>query len=230
MTAQKLIVAHRGVRVAGHTNTLEAFDRAIRLGADMLEFDVRRTGDLEAVVHHDDEIGGRKLAEMDVAEAVRCSAAHGFRMPTLEEVLALTGGRVRLDVELKEGGYEADVLDLIFEARFRVADFVVTSFDEATLARVRDAAPGVRIGLLVDADGRTGVLERFEASGADFLAPHHSIVDDGLLRAAGESAVELLPWTVNESAKIVRLLRERSVSGVITDEPAAALRLRGASR
>ncbi len=230
MTAQKLIVAHRGVRVGGHTNTLEAFDRAIRLGADMLEFDVRRTADREAVVHHDEEIGGRRLAEIDVAEAVRCSAARGFEMPTLERVLALTSGRVRLDVELKEGGYESMVLDLIFTARFRVADFVITSFDAPTLGRVRDAAPGVRIGLLVDADGRAGLLERFRASGADFLAPHHAIVDDALLRAAGEAPVELLPWTVNEPDQIERLLRERSVSGVITDEPGAALRLRRASR
>jgi len=228
MTIRKLIVAHRGVRVGGHTNTLAAFERAIRLGADMLEFDVRRTGDLEMVVHHDDRIGSRLLSEMDLAGAVDEAAGRGYRLPTLRDLLVLASGRVLLDVELKEGGYEAQVLDLIVESRFRVSDFVVTSFDPETLARVARVSPGVRTGFLIDADGGRGAYTAFEASGADFLAPHYTIVDDALLDRAAVAAVELLPWTVNTPVDIRRLLGQPAVAGVITDEAAEGMRLRRA--
>jgi glycerophosphoryl diester phosphodiesterase len=228
MTNRKLIVAHRGARVDGHTNTLDAFDWAIRLGADMLEFDVRRTGDLEMVVHHDDRIGARPLSEMDLAGAVREAAGRGFCLPTLRDLLVLASGRIMLDVELKEGGYEEQVLRLIVESRFRISDFVVTSFDPETLARVTFLSPGVRTGLLIDADGGRGAYAAFEASGADFLAPHYTIVDEDLLERAARAAVGLLPWTVNAPGDIRRLLGQSSVAGVITDDAAEGIRLRRA--
>ena len=228
MTIRKLIVAHRGARVDGHTNPLDAFERAIRLGADMLEFDVRRTGDLEMVVHHDDRIGARLLSATDLAGAVDEAAGCGYRLPTLRDLLALASGRVLLDVELKDGGYEEQVLRLIFASRFRVSDFVVTSFDPETLARITRLSPGVRTGLLIDADGGRGAYAAFEASGADFLAPHYTIVDEDLLERAARAAVDLLPWTVNAPGDIRRLLGESSVAGVITDEAAEGMRLRRA--
>ena len=40
---KKLVIAHRGVSSMARENTLEAFQKAIDLRADMIEFDVRRT-------------------------------------------------------------------------------------------------------------------------------------------------------------------------------------------
>jgi glycerophosphoryl diester phosphodiesterase len=59
-----LIIAHRGVTSPARENTLEAFRKAIELGADMIEFDVRRTKDLRVVVHHDPGISGVPLDRM----------------------------------------------------------------------------------------------------------------------------------------------------------------------
>jgi glycerophosphoryl diester phosphodiesterase len=230
MTSRQLIVAHRGVRIAGHANTLDAFERAIRLGADMLEFDVRRTGDGQIVIHHDDAIGGRPLASMDFAAARHAAAACGYRLPALEELLRLAAGRVRLDVELKEGAYEHAVLDLIAASRVPPHDFVVTSFDADTLARVRGVSPEVRTGLLLDADQRQDAFERFERSGAEFLAPHYAMLDDDtVLRRANDGGVGVLPWTVNEPECLVRLMRHPAVIGVITDQLVDGLKLRAQS-
>ena len=40
---KKLVIAHRGASSMARENTLEAFQKAIDLRADMIEFDVRRT-------------------------------------------------------------------------------------------------------------------------------------------------------------------------------------------
>jgi glycerophosphoryl diester phosphodiesterase len=47
------VVAHRGASAHAPENTLAAFEDALRLGVDALEFDVRVTADGVPVVHHD---------------------------------------------------------------------------------------------------------------------------------------------------------------------------------
>lgn len=227
MRSRKLIVAHRGAGSAPG-NTLAAFEAAIRLGADMIEFDVRRTGDDELVVLHDETLGGQSVATLPFVEVLRLGSPPGHHVPRLVELLDAVRGRTRLDVELKEGGYEGRVLDMIFSRGVRPADFVVTSFEIGVIKSVKHARPDVRAGLLVDEVTPERALEMFGESGADFLGPDCQIIDDGMLERAGAAAVDLLPWTVNEPADIRRLLHAPAVIGVITDCTPEALQIRDA--
>ncbi|HEY5402272.1 MAG TPA: glycerophosphodiester phosphodiesterase family protein, partial [Pyrinomonadaceae bacterium] len=57
-----LIIGHRGASAVTPENTLGAFRKAIEVGADGIEFDVRLTRDGMPVVIHDDNLrrtGGR---------------------------------------------------------------------------------------------------------------------------------------------------------------------------
>ena len=51
--SRPLIIAHRGASGLKPENTLAAFQRAIELGADGIEFDIHSTSDDVIVVHHD---------------------------------------------------------------------------------------------------------------------------------------------------------------------------------
>jgi glycerophosphoryl diester phosphodiesterase len=107
----------------------------------MIEFDVRRTVDDELVLYHDEAIGDRLLATLTCAEALRLLSAGGHTISRFVELLDAVHGRVLLDIELKEAGYEARVLNLVFDHGFSVSDFVVTSFDPGALAQVKRARP-----------------------------------------------------------------------------------------
>lgn len=48
-----IVVAHRGGAALMPENTIPAFDYALRLGVDMLEFDIEMTADDQLVVQHD---------------------------------------------------------------------------------------------------------------------------------------------------------------------------------
>lgn len=48
-----LVIAHRGGAALMPENTFPAFDNAVRLGADMLEFDMEMTSDDQLIVQHD---------------------------------------------------------------------------------------------------------------------------------------------------------------------------------
>jgi glycerophosphoryl diester phosphodiesterase len=190
--ARPLVVAHRGASAIAPENTLEAFEKAIEIGADMVEFDVRATPDGTLVVCHD-----------PVAE-------DGLGLPRLEEVVELCAGRIMLDVELKEPGLEDETLRTVSPA-----EFVVTSFLPDVVAETKRLRPDVRVGLLLAADAA------LPDTPADFLAPHVTLLDRGLVSGNG-----LVVWTVNDDARLRRYLADPRVAAVITDDPERALALR----
>lgn len=220
------VIAHRGDRATAYENTIEAFRNAIAAGADGIEFDVRRTADGQLVVHHDDTVGQSLLAAVDYTTALALSEALGYQLPRLEDVLAATSGRIQLDVELKEGGYEAEVLALLDRAGLALDDYVVTTFDMPVLSRVRQIAPKVRTGLLLEKTDWIDALNQFEQSKAQFLAPQATMIDEAALELARERHVPLVVWMVNDPAMMRQLFRARPAIDVITDRPAAALQIR----
>lgn len=114
MNRETMVIAHRGASaLAPHENTLEAFQIAIDLKADMAEFDVRKTSDNILIVFHDGTIDGRKIGDMTYNRINDIASKEGYRVPTLDEVLELCSGKICLDIELKESGYERRVIDLV---------------------------------------------------------------------------------------------------------------------
>jgi glycerophosphoryl diester phosphodiesterase len=191
------IVAHRGASQEAPENTLAAFVKAVEIGADMIEFDVRRASDGRLVVSHDPV---RKRAP---------------ELPTLEETLRLTQGRIQLDVELKEPGCERDAIDLLLRY-FPLSDFCITSFLAPTLRATRTIHPGIRTGLIFAIWGE-GVV----SSDADFLAPHYRVA-----KKAEKIGKPLFVWTVDDPARTRRLFERPLVEAIITNNPRQALALR----
>ena len=190
------IVAHRGASHEAPENTLAAFDKAIELGADMIEFDVRRASDGRLVISHD---------------PVRKSKP----LPTLEDTLRLTKGRIQLDVELKEPGCERDTIDLLL-CYFPLSDFCITSFLALALRATRAVHPDIRTGLIF-ATWRQGVLN----SDADFLVAHYR-----LAARAEQIGKPLFVWTVDDPARTRRLFERPLVEAIVTNDPRQALTLR----
>jgi glycerophosphoryl diester phosphodiesterase len=226
MHALKLVVAHRGDHSSATANTVSAFESAIRRGADMVESDVRRTADGELVLHHDDVVGNRLLASLHHDEAVRLAARQGYALPRVADLLALAAGRVRLNLELKEAHCAEALARLLFDHRFHVAEFWITSFEAPALAEMTEASPGVRTGLLVWDMNGAAALEQFRTHPVDFLAPDCALLDADTMAAAAKEAVPLLPWTVNDPSAMRTLLRAPTVMGIITDRLAEALDVR----
>jgi glycerophosphoryl diester phosphodiesterase len=216
------VVAHRGAWGAAAQNTLEAFEAAIALGADMIEFDVRRTGDGRLVVCHDPILDGLPL------DGVRGGALAGAEAspPRLEEVLALARDRIAIDIELKERGWVSQVIPLL--TRFGLERCLLTSFHDDVVREAKRIAPTLATGLLVGTYRRVSELfpaGRAHRAGADVLVIQDRLVDAGVLRRAGMPS---LVWTVNDPRRIQRHLSDPRVAGVITDVPALALQVRSA--
>jgi glycerophosphoryl diester phosphodiesterase len=228
MPTTKLVVAHRGDHSRAHENTLEAFQSAIDIGADMVEFDVRRTRDGELIVHHDEAVADQLLAHIDYSQALVLASRQNYGIPRLSETVQSLAGKIRMDVEMKEVGYEDAVLQTIL-ACVPLENFLITSFHQECLSRIRAMNPGVRIGLLVEEMDGLSALESFRRSRADFLAPDYKMLDTVTLAQAARHNIPLLPWTVDDPSAIQNCFRQPSIFGVITNQPAEALRLRASA-
>lgn len=219
------IIAHRGDTSGGRENTLGAFRAAISAGADMIELDVQRLADGTLIVFHDTELGGEALAGMSYAQFYECTRAAGLDAPTLGQTLTLCAGRIRLDIELKSP-CEHEVVQAVINARVRVNDYVVTSFDARALLNLRRDHPGVQIGLLTENIGLDEARDMLERVAPDFWAPDGKTVDAAMLARCEALGLALLPWTINDDNDLRRFLSAMNVAGVITDRTRDALELR----
>lgn len=222
------VFAHRGASRLHHENTLEAFQAAIDLGVDGIEFDVRRTGDNVLVVHHNARIrrASRWIKNLDYDEILRQAKRRGYHVPTLEETLLLCAGKVALDIELKEPGYEREVIS-VTQRYFHLRHVAFTSFRPSAVAALREASPRAHVGLIVGTMAPTALRGRLRRGalttrlrelGADLIAPHRHLVTPALCERMHEEGLPIVTWTVNRVA-VARRLAERGAAVIITDVP-----------
>jgi glycerophosphoryl diester phosphodiesterase len=238
LSALPLVAAHRGhVHGGHHENTLGAFEHAIRVGADIIELDVHRTRDGVLVVHHDARIGGitgPRIRDLDFAQLPPVGP-RAEPIPTLEQVVRLSRGRVKLDVELKASGFEHEAADML-RALVPANQFVMKSFLPESVALLSATRPDITVGMLVPHLPGAGIVRRTVGGaglardaallGADFIGSNHRQVSGRLLDRARADGLSVWVWTVNDARRMARLVADPRVSVVITDDTPMALSTR----
>lgn len=221
-TSERLFVkiAHRGASAYEPENTVRSFRRAIELGTDMVELDVRRSLDGRLVVIHDSKVdrttNGKGLVRLkSLAEIKELDAGMGERVPTLEEAFETTAGRTRLVIELKEDGLESQVIRVIREY-CELEDVFIVSFNPHRLKAVKELEPVLKTGLILFAS--VDPLRIARRCGADAVAPFRWFITRGLADRARDAGIHLFTWTVDDKDKAVSM-REMGVSGIVTNRP-----------
>jgi glycerophosphoryl diester phosphodiesterase len=227
-----LVVAHRGAAGTRPENTLASFRRAIELGADVIELDVHVTADGVAVVIHDDTVdrttnGHGRVREMTLAQIKQLDAGSWFspeyageRVPTLEEVVALTGRRVPLSIELKAPGAEDAAIAAV---RNGCPRSFVSSFSEEFLRRVSVLDPMVKTDFLVGVDPMsddqiTALIARTRDMGAIMLSPSQGGATPQLVAMAHRAHLRVRTWTADSIADLQRGI-DLAPDAITTDYP-----------
>ena len=224
MTSTPRVIAHRGVHSGAATeNTIAAFELALAAGAEMIELDVRRTGDDQLAILHDHARAGVAL---DSCSLDQFEDRTGLRPPLLSEVLEWASGRIALDVELKEDGYGEQVAPMLASFAAAGNDLLVTSFIDPLLARLAQLSPALRLGLLLEFTAMSAA-ERARAAGARTVLPQMKLVNEPLIDALAGAGLELIVWDFM-AAEHASLLSDARIAGVITDDVPGALAARAA--
>jgi glycerophosphoryl diester phosphodiesterase len=232
------ISAHQGGGERHRPGTVEAYRAAPESGADLVEFDIRKTADGLLVVHHDEHCvpGGRLVAASTYAELAE---AVGYPPLLVPEVMRMLAGKVAGHLDLKEAGYEHEVIDLALDT-FGAGNFVATTLEDESVRAIKDRYPGVRtalsLGRSVDGQApRTRAstryselfpMRRIRACGADWIAVDHKLARLGVLRQAARHGVGVMVWTVDTGRLIDHFLADERVDVLITNRPEEAVRRR----
>ncbi len=229
------IIAHRGAsKLAGTDNTIESFALAIELCADFVEMDVRQTKDKKLIVFHDDVIDDTLVKFLTFDELNTKTKEKGYAVPLFDDVLKLCKGKIKLDIELKETGYEFRVLSAI-KKYFSYDEFMIKSFLDTAVKKVELLDKRVNTGLLLGykkADIKRRVNEympkrRLALLDVDFISPQHRLVTWDFMLRMRLLRKKVYVWTANDE-KIIKKLLAKGVDGIITDVPDKALALRDA--
>jgi len=222
-----LKIAHRGASGNFPENTVCAFRAAIDAGAEMCELDVQLSRDGAIVVIHDETVerttdGKGEVAELTLEELKRLDAGAKFkggavkgeRIPTLDEVFSVTSGKCGLNIELKAGGLEHQVAQ-IMQARNALADSIVSSFDWEYLKNIQQLHFNIRVGLLAE-EKPVDLMMNAVAMRAHSINPRWDMVTSDLCKAAHERGLKVYTWTVDADARM-RALIACGVDGIMTN-------------
>ena len=224
------IVAHRGFTDDGKIieNTLEAFAAAIDIGADMVEFDLRCTQDRKIVVYHNKTIGGLTIGESDYDDLEKAASNLGFHLPLFKEALSICNGRIFMDIEVKEEGFEKEMLRIL-SVYSSEENYWIKSFKDNVIYRVKKLNPYIKTGLLIGYK-KANLKRRFNEvfperrlrmCRADFVSPSNRLIHLLFLERMKAAGYPVFIWTVNNESAMRRFFSYGEyfglVNGVITD-------------
>jgi glycerophosphoryl diester phosphodiesterase len=238
VTVRTLIDAHRGECGIPGLSAADRYSRAIALGVDYVEIDVRRTADGVYVNYHDDRTpSGRVVRERSYA-ALRQEL--GLELLKVDEVMELVDSRVGLHVDVKEGGDEAATVRHI-QAGCARSPVYFTGGDDS-IRVIKENFPAARAGLTLGEDlqgappwrylrVRSSELfpgVRLRRCHADFASVHQRLAGIRVLDYCARAHMPAWVWTVDDEVSIARLVRDPRVAVLITNRPDIALRIRKA--
>ena len=227
------VIAHRGASAAERENTLEAFRAAVRLNADGVELDVRRTANEVLVVHHDAHLpDGRAIIDLQDDELPDW-------VPTLAEVMDVCRDPAAdrefvVNIEIKSAPGDPDY-DAEHQVSAAVAGLVlgwgigdhgggviVSSFDMEALNRIRAIDPGIPTAYLTfEVLAPELLVSRVAAGGHTAIHPYVASTSQALVDTAHTASLEVNVWTVNDPDQIAHLAA-MGADAVITDVPDVA--------
>jgi glycerophosphoryl diester phosphodiesterase len=225
------ITAHRAGATAAPENTVAAIRQAILDQADWAEIDVQLTADQALVVMHDIDLarvggGNRRVDQATLAEIQSLDVGAAFgpqfageQIPTLAEILAAAGDRIRLNVELKPHSRQnardltrrvvAEIQEKGMTHRCRICS---QSYESLQLAR--QIEPSFEVGFIVAT--AVGDLTRLDVN---FLMVERKLASRRLVDRARVSGLDVHAWTVNDPSQVASLL-DAGIANLITDDPA----------
>ena len=222
-----MVFGHRG---AGHNepeNTLRAIRWALTHGIDGVEVDLRLTKDKRVILIHDESVdrttdGTGFLGNLTLNEVRKLDAGMGERIPTLEEVISLIRGRIKVLLHIKDEGVEEEALKILREAKNTQNYYLwLSKRDRAKLRKYE-----ISVARSISGEDRGFAITGFVRSIEDVKDRSEDIIEAHRL---GYPILVVVHPELDERLQDKGLLTEMGVDGVITDYPEDYMRVRGKS-
>jgi len=215
-----LKIGHRGARAYEPENTLRSYKKALELGVDAVELDVRRTKDDEIVVIHDADVdrttNGKGLVnQLTLKEIEQFKTEKDEKIPTLEEALVFLDKKVKVLIELKETGLEEKVLKIV-QTKGLEKNVIIVSFIEDALRKIRELNGKVETGLIYTR--HKNPVKAASDLKATYLLPLYRFTHTSDVQKAHQNGLKVIVWTINNPEEVAEYSK-KGVDGITSDKP-----------
>jgi glycerophosphoryl diester phosphodiesterase len=233
-----IVTAHRGFSGKYPENTLPAFEAAIQLGVDIIEFDVRETVDGKLVIMHDPSVdrttdGSGDVNKLTFDELRMLNASYwqgthdngkkldvpvyeNLQIPTLREVFDFCKGKdIGINIQVYVNSNEAlkEICSLYAEFDlYKKAFLMIATFEQAQI--VREINPKIEICVGEERDN----LQRHKDFGSRIIQPWKEFVTPELCRAVSEYGLWANMFFSNTREENEKFL-SYGIQGIMTDRP-----------
>jgi glycerophosphoryl diester phosphodiesterase len=227
--AHPIVIGHKGAAAVAPENTLASFAKALELGADGLECDIRATADGVPVIIHDatldrttdasGEVASLTLAQVEAADAsFAMRAFRGERVPTLDELLSLVAGRCLLALEFKSMDAVEPAVPIL--RRHDAARWCTAwAFNAEVLSELKRLLPGLtrtqNVGRIEDWESVLATAKRLQCVAVSL---EHHLIDEERVASLHAAGLKAYCWTANDPEDWRRLVA-CGVDGITTDDP-----------
>ena len=215
-----MIMGHRGAAALEPENTLLSIRKAMEIGVDAVEIDVHLSKDKEIIVIHDSTLdrttnGRGPVSNYTLSELKKYDAGKGETIPTLQDVMDLTDGKIKLVIELKEKGPERFVVEQI--RRNGLEDNVyVISFWHRLVKNVKEMDGNIKTGvLLVGCPADTSIADRISA---DALVMKYTFVDEEFVGLSHKNGLKVFIWNIDDS-DLIKPFADMGIDGIGSNNP-----------
>ncbi|MFN0109812.1 MAG: glycerophosphodiester phosphodiesterase, partial [Blastocatellia bacterium] len=192
--------------------------------------DLHCSSDNQVVVLHDETLDHTTnlkgcVDQLTLAEIKKADAGKGERVPTLEETLDLTIGKLRLYLEIKDRRAAAETLRII-RARRCQDEVMLASFDIELMRQLGEEVRDIELGVILGNETLNPIVRWREAFpwialrriNYQVLCMQVELCYGYLARQTKASGKKLYVWTADEDAQFAKMI-ERGVDGIVTNKP-----------
>ena len=231
--SRPLLIAHRGGASHEIHNSSAAFEYALKLDVDMLEFDVRQAGDGMLVLLHDPVVyanGHRWVVQDTPSGRLRQFLP---LLLTLDEYLERFGHSLPFNLDMKTHGYEVEVVDAL-RRHGAIDQALISSGHILSLRRLAGLCPELNLGLsrghartTIEIDAVFSAFDRYmvftlpimlSLAKAHAVMLHHDSVSRRLVDTLHEAGFRVFSWTVDDADTATELARI-GVDGITSNHP-----------
>jgi glycerophosphoryl diester phosphodiesterase len=215
-----LTIGHRGAKAYAPENTLASFQKAIEIGVDFIELDIRKTKDNQLVVIHDADVkrttnGEGLVSHLLLKEIKNLSSEQGEKIPTLNETLDFLDKKVKVIIELKELGLEDAVLSIV-RSKGLEKNVIISSFLEDALKKVRQLDVSIETGFIYSK--HSNPIKTALDLKANYLLALYRFVHTANVERAHKNGLKIIVWTINDPGE-AKVFMKKGVDGIASDKP-----------
>ncbi|XOV93271.1 MAG: glycerophosphodiester phosphodiesterase [Bacteroidota bacterium] len=249
------IIAHKGASGMAPENTIPAIMKALELGVDMIEIDVRQTKDEQIVVFHDETLnrttnGEGYVYDYTLEELKQLDAGFwhsptfkGTTIPTLHEVLDSIRGKCKVLIEIKHSDhphyedFSEKLIDIIREEKNGFDWCILQSYEIEYLEAAHEYDDHIQTKKLLIGEDSAPLfafyvetkmhLGRATSEGNRLLAlnPEYHTLSTRRVFRMHARGYKVYTYPVNERENMIKMLH-MGVDGIITDYPERLIQIK----